>query len=107
MPATDLLAAHLAHVVPVGGLLLTGRLGAEREPADGLLLLHAALVVDGDEQRHVRQLEQRHLWDGASVLLPGIPDSKSACQVEGRQYRSTCAVGGLGCRPGALDLDLD
>lgn len=61
MPATDLLAAHLAHVVPVRRLLLAGRLGSQREPADGLLLLHAPLVVHRDEQRHVGQLEQRDL----------------------------------------------
>ncbi len=33
----------------------------QREPADHLLTLHAALVVDGRHERHVRQLEERHL----------------------------------------------
>lgn len=61
MPTTDLLSPHVAHIVPVRSLLFPRRIGAEREPADSLLLLHAPLVVNGDEQGDVGELEQSNL----------------------------------------------
>lgn len=42
-------------------LVLTGAVEAQRDPADHLLALDAAFVVDGEDERDVRQLEQRHL----------------------------------------------
>lgn len=61
VPAADLLAPYLSHVVPVGQLLLARTVQTQWEPADHLLALHRAFVVDGDHQRHVRQLKQSHL----------------------------------------------
>lgn len=42
-------------------LVLPGAVQAQRDPADHLLALDAAFVVDGEDERDVRQLEQRHL----------------------------------------------
>lgn len=63
MPAADLLSFGLLHLSPVGELLLSGAVEAERNPANHLLALHAALVVDGEDERDVRQLEKSHLED--------------------------------------------
>lgn len=63
MPAADLLSSTLLHVLPVELLLLTAAVLAQRNPAHHLLALHAAAAIDGDEQRDVRKLEQRHLED--------------------------------------------
>lgn len=71
MPAADLLSFGLLHLGPVGQLLLAGAVQAQRDPADHLLPLHAALVVDGQDERDVRKLEQRHLED-EGLLVGGV-----------------------------------
>lgn len=71
MPAADLLSSTVLHVLPVELLLLAAALLAQSDPADHLLALHAAPVVDGDQQRDVRQLEQRHLED-KGLLIDGV-----------------------------------
>lgn len=61
MPPTHLLPFRLLHLSPVRELVLAGAVQAQRDPADHLLALDAAFVVDGEDERDVRQLEQRHL----------------------------------------------
>lgn len=63
MPAANLLSFRLFHLSPVGQLLLPGAVEAQRDPANHLLTLHAALAVDGEDERNVRQLEQSYLED--------------------------------------------
>lgn len=63
MPAANLLSFRLFHLSPVGELLLSRAVEAERNPANHLLTLHAALVVDGEDERDVRQLEKSYLED--------------------------------------------
>lgn len=63
MPAANLLSFRLFHLSPVGELLLSRAVEAERNPANHLLALHAALVVDGEDERDVRQLEKSYLED--------------------------------------------
>ncbi len=71
VPAADLLASALLHVLPVELLLLAAAVLAQSDPAHHLFALHAAAVVDGDQQRDVRQLEQRHLED-EGLLVDGV-----------------------------------
>lgn len=71
MPAADLLSSALLHVLPVELLLLAAAVLAQRHPTHHLLALHAAAAVDGDEQRDVRQLEERHLED-EGLLVDGV-----------------------------------
>lgn len=71
MPAADLLSSTLLHVLPVELLLLAAAVLPQSDPAHHLLALHAAAVVDGDQQRDVRQLEQRHLED-EGLLVDGV-----------------------------------
>lgn len=54
MPVADLLSLRFLHLSPVGELLLSGAVEAQRNPANHLLSLHAALVVDGEDERDVR-----------------------------------------------------
>lgn len=63
MPTADLLSFGLFHLSPVGELFLSGAVQAQRNPADHLLALHAALVVDGEDERDIRELEKGHLED--------------------------------------------
>lgn len=71
VPATNLLSSTLLHVLPVELLLLAAAVLPQSEPADHLFALHAAPVVDGDQQRDVRQLEERHLED-EGLLVDGV-----------------------------------
>lgn len=71
VPAADLLSSALLHVLPVELLLLAAAVLAQCDPAHHLLALHAAAAVDGDEQRDVRQLEERHLED-EGLLVDGV-----------------------------------
>lgn len=71
VPAANLLSFGLLHLSPVGELLLAGAVEAQRNPADHLLPLHAALVVDGEDERDVRQLEQCYLED-EGLLVGGV-----------------------------------
>lgn len=71
MPAANLLSFGLFHLSPVGELLLPGAVEAERNPSDHLLPLHAALVVDGEDERDVRKLEKRYLED-ERLLVGGV-----------------------------------
>lgn len=71
VPAADLLSSALLHVLPVELFLLAAAVLAQRHPANHLFALHAAAVVDGDKQRDVRQLEQRHLED-EGLLVDGV-----------------------------------
>ncbi|TNN59386.1 hypothetical protein EYF80_030401 [Liparis tanakae] len=71
VPATDLLASPVLHVQPVELLFLAAAVLAQGDPAHHLLALHGAPVVDGDQQRDVRQLEQRHLED-EGLLVDGV-----------------------------------
>lgn len=63
MPAADLLSFGLFHLSPVGQLLLPRAVEAQRNPTNHLLPLHAALAVDGQDERDVRQLEESYLED--------------------------------------------
>lgn len=71
VPAADLLSSTLLHVLPVELLLLAAAVLAQSDPANHLFALHAAAVVDGDQQGDVRQLEQRHLED-ERLLVDGV-----------------------------------
>lgn len=71
VPAADLLSSALLHVLPVELLLLAAAVLAQCDPTHHLLALHAAAAVDGDEQRDVRQLEERHLED-EGLLVDGV-----------------------------------
>lgn len=71
VPAADLLSSTLLHVLPMELLLLAAAVLAQRDPAHHLFALHAPAVVDGDQQRDVRQLEQRHLED-EGLLVDGV-----------------------------------
>lgn len=63
VPAADLLSFGLFHLSPVGQLFLPRAVEAQRDPANHLFALHAALVVDGQDERDVGELEQSHLED--------------------------------------------
>lgn len=63
VPMANLLSFWLLHLSPVGELLLSRAVEAKRDPADHLLALHAALVVDGEDKCDVRQLEKSYLED--------------------------------------------
>lgn len=63
VPAANLLSFRLFHLSPVGELLLSRAIEAERNPANHLLALHAALVVNREDERDVRQLEKCYLED--------------------------------------------
>ncbi len=63
VPAANLLSFRLFHLSPMGELLLSRAVEAEWNPANHLLPLHAALVVDWEDERHVRQLEKSYLED--------------------------------------------
>lgn len=63
VPAANLLSFRLFHLSPVGELLLSRAIEAKRNPANHLLTLHAALVVNGEDERDVRQLEKCYLED--------------------------------------------
>lgn len=71
VPAANLLSFGLFHLSPVGELLLPGAVEAERNPSDHLLPLHAALVVDGEDERDFRKLEKRYLED-ERLLVGGV-----------------------------------
>ena len=71
VPAADLLSSALLHVLPVELLLLSAAVLAQSDPAHHFFAFHAAAVVDGDEQRNVGQLEQRHLED-ERLLVYGV-----------------------------------
>lgn len=71
VPAADLLSSTLLHVLPVELLLLAAAVLTQSDPAHHLLALHAAAVVDGDQQRDVRQLEQCDLED-EGLLVDGV-----------------------------------
>lgn len=71
MPAADLLSFGLLHLSPVGELFLSGAVQAQRNPADHLLALHAALVVDREDERDIRELEKGHLED-KSLFVGGV-----------------------------------
>lgn len=63
VPAANLLSFRLFHLSPVGELLLSRAVEAKRNPTNHLLALHAALVVDREDERDVRQLEKCYLED--------------------------------------------
>lgn len=63
VPAADLLSFALFHLSPVGQFFLPRAVEAQRDPANHLLALHAALVVDRQDERDVGELEQSHLED--------------------------------------------
>lgn len=63
VPAANLLSFRLFHLSPVGELLLSRAVEAQRNPTNHLLALHAALVVDGKDERDVRELEKSYLED--------------------------------------------
>lgn len=63
VPVADLLSFRFFHLSPVCELLLSGAVEAERNPANHLLTLHAALVVDREDERDIRQLEKGYLED--------------------------------------------
>lgn len=71
VPAADLLTSTLLHVLPVELLLLAAVVLAQCDPAHHLFALHAAAVVDGNQQRDVRKLEERHLED-EGLLVDGV-----------------------------------
>lgn len=68
MPPADLCPLRVPHLLPVALLLLPAAAVAQRDPADHLLALHAAPVVDGDQQGHVGELEQGHLEDESLLV---------------------------------------
>lgn len=61
VPTADLLSFRLFHQGPVGQLLLPRAVEAQGNPANHLFTLHAASTVDGQDERHVRQLEKGDL----------------------------------------------
>lgn len=63
MPSTHLLSFRLLHLSPVRELVLARAVQTQRDPADHLLALDAAFVVDGEDERDIRQLEECHLED--------------------------------------------
>lgn len=63
VPTANLLSFRLFHLSPVGQLLLPWAVEAQRNPANHLLALHAALAVHGEDERNVRQLEKSYLED--------------------------------------------
>lgn len=63
VPTANLLSFRLFHLSPVGQLLLPRAVEAQRNPANHLLALHAALAVDGQDERNIRQLEKSYLED--------------------------------------------
>lgn len=71
MPAADLPSFGLLHVRPMAELVFPGAVEAQGDPANQLLPLHAALVVDGQDERDVGQLEQRHL-EHEGLLVGGV-----------------------------------
>lgn len=71
MPVADLLSSTLLHILPVDLLLLSAAVLTQSDPSHHLFALHAASVIDGDQQGDVRQLEQRHL-EHESLLVDGV-----------------------------------
>lgn len=71
VPTAYLLPPTLPHVLPVELLLFAAAVLAQRDPAHHCFSIHAAAVVDGDQQRDVGQLEQRHLED-EHLLVDGV-----------------------------------
>lgn len=71
MPPAHLLALGFLHVQPVVLLLLPAAVLAQGDPADHLLALHAAAVVDGDHERDIGELEESHLED-EGLLVDGV-----------------------------------
>lgn len=69
VPPADLLSFRLFHLSPVGQLLLPRAVEAQGNPANHLFTLHAAFTVDGQDERHVRQLEKGYLEE--KVLFEG------------------------------------
>lgn len=63
VPVADLLSFGLFHLSPVGQFFLPRAVEAQRDPANHLLALHAALVVDRQDECDVGELEQSHLED--------------------------------------------
>jgi len=71
VPVADLLSFGLFHLSPVGELVLPRAVEAQRNPADHLFALHTALVVDGEDERDVRELKKRHL-EHKCLLVGGV-----------------------------------
>lgn len=67
LPA-DLCPLRLLHLLPVALLLLPAAALAHGDPADHLLALHAAPVVDGDQQGDVGELEEGDLEDESFLV---------------------------------------
>lgn len=68
VPPADLRPLRLLHLLPVALLLLPAAALAQGDPAHHLLALHAAPVVDGDEQGDVRELEEGDLEDESLLV---------------------------------------
>lgn len=67
-----LLALGLLHLGPVRLLLLAGAVEAQRHPAQALARPHAAAAAEhAEHQRHLGQLEQRHL-EHERLLVAGV-----------------------------------
>ena len=72
-------AAHLlgrggaAHFVPVQRLAVGRALEAQRHPAEQFATLQAALVDHRRQQRHLGQLEQRHLRTHSGNAVSLLP----------------------------------
>ena len=60
------------HFIPVTDLSFAGAVVPQREPANQFLPLHVGFVVNRDQQRHVRQLEQGHLENARSEQRPDV-----------------------------------
>lgn len=72
VPVADLLALRLSHLRPVGLLLLARAAVAQGDPAQPLPGLHAAAPAEHrHHQRHLGQLEERHLED-EGLLVAGV-----------------------------------
>lgn len=68
VPPADLRPLRVLHLLPVALLLLPAAALAQGDPAHHLLALHAAPVVDGDQQGDVRQLEEGDLEDESFLV---------------------------------------
>lgn len=72
VPVADLLAFSLLHLCPVGLLLLAGAVEAQRDPAQPLPGPHAAAGAEHrQDQRYLRELEERHL-EQEGLLVGGV-----------------------------------
>lgn len=71
MPPADLRPLRFLHFLPVTLLFLPAAVLPHGNPADHLLALHAALVVYGDHERDVGELEEGNLED-ESFLVDGV-----------------------------------